>query len=116
MRPTRNPPKQPLDHEPAAVTYAREQAGLTKQQLADRCGVSRSLISEIELGTRNASPSMLNKLAEALNCPRVILERKRVPEATPPADDQLPAVRDAERPAGTDDLPELRDAAVERSA
>jgi hypothetical protein len=26
----RNTPKSPLDHEPTAVTYAREQAGLTK--------------------------------------------------------------------------------------
>lgn len=46
-------PKEPLDHEPAAVTYAREQAGLTKTQLAQLCGVSVSLISEIESGTRN---------------------------------------------------------------
>jgi transcriptional regulator with XRE-family HTH domain len=73
----RNPPKDPLDHEPEAVTYARVQAGLTKTQLADACKVSVSLISEIESGTRNATPAMITKLAEALNCPRVILERKR---------------------------------------
>lgn len=73
----RNRPKDPLDHEPEAVTYAREQAGLTKTQLADACKVSLSLISEIEAGTRNATPTMLNKLAKALNCPRVVLERKR---------------------------------------
>jgi DNA-binding XRE family transcriptional regulator len=73
----RNPPKDPLDHEPSAVTYARAQAGLTKTQLAEACGVSVSLISEIEAGTRNATPAMILKLAAALNCPRVILERKR---------------------------------------
>jgi transcriptional regulator with XRE-family HTH domain len=73
----RNPPKHPLDHEPAAVTYARMQAGLTKTQLAAACGVSVSLISEIEAGTRNATPAMIIKLAKALNCPRVVLERKR---------------------------------------
>jgi DNA-binding XRE family transcriptional regulator len=73
----RNPPKDPLDHEPAAVTYARVQAGLTRTQLAKTCGVSLSLISEIERGTRNATPAMIIKLADALNCPRVILERKR---------------------------------------
>jgi transcriptional regulator with XRE-family HTH domain len=78
----RNPPKSPLDHEPAAVTYAREQAGLTKTVLAERCEVSVSLISEIEGGTRNATPAMLNKLACALNCPRVVLERKRDPVST----------------------------------
>ena len=73
----RNPPKYPLDHEPEAITYARQQAGLTKTALAEMCGVSLSLISEIESGTRNATPAMLNKLADALNCPRVVLERKR---------------------------------------
>jgi transcriptional regulator with XRE-family HTH domain len=73
----RNKPKDPLDHEPAAVTYAREQAGLTKTQVATRCGVSVSLISEIEAGTRNATPAMIAKLASLLNCPRVVLERKR---------------------------------------
>jgi transcriptional regulator with XRE-family HTH domain len=70
-------PKHPLDHEPQAVTYAREHAGLTKTQLAQACDVSLSLISEIEAGTRNATPAMLGKLAAALNCPRVVLERKR---------------------------------------
>lgn len=74
---TRNGPKNPLDHEPAAVTYAREHAGLTKTQLAEACGVSVSLISEIEAGTRNATPATIRKLSGALNCPRVILERKR---------------------------------------
>ncbi len=78
----RNPPKSPLDHEPAAVTYAREQAGLTKTALAGLCEVSVSLISEIESGSRNATPAMLNKLARALNCPRVVLERKRDPVST----------------------------------
>src|SRR4051812_21219601 len=82
----RQPPKNPLDHEPAAVTYAREQAGLTKTALAQRCGVSVSLISEIEGGTRNATPAMLRKLAAALNCPRVVLERKRT--GSPPVLDE----------------------------
>jgi ribosome-binding protein aMBF1 (putative translation factor) len=75
----RNPPKDPLDHEPEAVTYARERAGLTKTQLAEACDVSISLISEIESGKRNATPAMITKLAKALNCPRVVLERKRGP-------------------------------------
>ena len=59
------------------MTYARVQAGLTKTRVAEVCGVSVSLISEIESGTRNATPAMIIKLAEALNCPRVVLERKR---------------------------------------
>lgn len=75
--PTRKPPKEPLDHEPAAVAYALEQSGLTMTQLAAACSVSVSLISEIVAGTRNATPAMIGKLAKALNCPRVVLERKR---------------------------------------
>jgi transcriptional regulator with XRE-family HTH domain len=72
-----NAPKDPLDHEPEAVKYAREKAGLTKTGLAERLGVSLSLVSMIESGDRNANPAMLIKLAEALNCPVVVLERKR---------------------------------------
>jgi len=78
MTNTRRGPKDPLDHEPEAVRYARERAGLTQQELADRCEppVARSLITEIENGTRNATPLMIGRLATALNCPRVVLERK----------------------------------------
>ena len=77
QHPTRKRPKDPLDHEPEAVAYARRNAGLSQQQLADMCGVTRSLITEIENGTRNATPAMILKLAKALNCPKVVLERKR---------------------------------------
>lgn len=66
-----------FNHEPEAVTYAREKAGLTRTELADRLGVALSLISQIESGNRNATPAMLLKLAAALNCPVVVLERKR---------------------------------------
>lgn len=79
----RRGPKTPLDHEPEAVAYARDNAGLTQEQLADAIGVSPSLISEIEAGTRNARPATIKKLAIALNCPRVVLERKRESEVAP---------------------------------
>lgn len=70
-------PKHPLDHEPEAVTWARERSGLTKTDVARELGVAVSLISQIESGTRNATPAMLIKLARVFNCPRVVLERKR---------------------------------------
>jgi len=66
-----------FNHEPTAVTYAREKAGLTRTELAGRLGVALSLISQIESGKRNATPAMLLRLADALNCPVVVLERKR---------------------------------------
>lgn len=72
--------KSPFDHEPEAVKYAREQAGLTRAALADAVGCAPSLITEIENGTRNAHPAMIIRLATALNCPRVVLERKRTAE------------------------------------
>lgn len=68
----------PLDHEPEAVTYARKKAGLSQLQLATALGISPSLMSQIESGDRNATPAMLLRLAEVLNCPLVVLERKRV--------------------------------------
>lgn len=77
MAADRKSAKSPLDHDPEAVTYARTKAGLTKTQLAERIGVSLSLISEIEKGTRNATPTNLTRMAEVLNCPVVVLERKR---------------------------------------
>lgn len=66
-----------FNHEPEAVTYARQKAGLTKTELAQRLGVALSLVSQIESGRRNATPAMLLRLADALNCPIVVLERKR---------------------------------------
>jgi len=65
-----------LDHEPEAVTWARKKAGLTKRALARAIGVSEQLIGEIESGWRNATPANLRKIADALNCPLVALERK----------------------------------------
>lgn len=73
----RRPKGAPLDHEPEAVEYARRSAGLTKRALAAQIGISEQLMGEIESGIRNATPATLNKLAIALNCPRVVLERKR---------------------------------------
>ena len=71
------PDPQTFNHEPEAVTYARKKAGLTKTELAERLGVALSLVSQIESGKRNATPAMLLKMADALNCPVVVLERKR---------------------------------------
>ncbi|WNI14695.1 helix-turn-helix domain-containing protein [Actinacidiphila sp. ITFR-21] len=65
-----------LYHEPEAVTWARQKAGLTKRALAQTVGISAQLLGEIESGWRNATPANLIKIAEVLNCPVVALERK----------------------------------------
>jgi DNA-binding XRE family transcriptional regulator len=72
-----------LDHDPEAVTWARKKAGLTKRELARRIGISAVLMGEIESGWRNATPANLAKIAEALNCPRAVLEHKRTGRPTP---------------------------------
>ena len=66
-----------LHQEPEAVTWAREKAGLTKRALAAQVGISEQLLGEIESGWRSATPANLLRIAEALNCPVVVVERKR---------------------------------------
>ena len=67
-----------LNQEPLAVTWAREKCGLTKRALAEAVGISEQLMNEIESGWRNATPANLRRIADALNCPVVLLERKRL--------------------------------------
>ncbi|WP_335971391.1 MULTISPECIES: helix-turn-helix domain-containing protein [Streptomycetaceae] len=76
-----------LYQEPEAVTWAREKSGLTKRALADLVGISEQLMGEIESGWRSATPVNLQKIATALNCPVVVLERKRLFEDPDPSDD-----------------------------
>ncbi|ERL66638.1 helix-turn-helix transcriptional regulator [Schleiferilactobacillus shenzhenensis] len=55
----------------AAVVEAREKAGLTQQELADRAEVPQSTIARIERG-RNTSIDTLSKIAAALNLPLTV--------------------------------------------
>ena len=52
-----------------ALIVIRERTGHTKASLAEAAGVDRTLITRIENGQRNASPAVMVKLAEALDCP-----------------------------------------------
>ncbi|MFG1805101.1 helix-turn-helix domain-containing protein [Streptomyces sp. NPDC049040] len=83
-----------LHQEPEAVTWAREKAGLTKRALADLVGISEQLMGEIESGWRSATPANLAKIAAALNCPLVVLERKRQAGAAPAPTDREPTATD----------------------
>lgn len=62
---------------PSAVVYAlldgknpirvwREYRGLTQQQLADRAGVSKPYLSQLESGKRRGGVEVLKKIAQAL--------------------------------------------------
>lgn len=101
-----------LNHEPESVQWARKRTGYTQAALAEAAGISRTLLVEIEAGTRNATPDNLNKLARALNCPVALLERKRdEPEETASTPRHLRELRDGER-ADAPSVPDLRGAAV----
>jgi len=52
-----------------AISGRREQLGLTLRALAARSGVSSSMISDIERGTKSPTISTLSALAEALAVP-----------------------------------------------
>lgn len=56
-----------------SVTLAREGASLSKAELARRIGVTRSLITEIEAGTRKATDYNLQKIADVTGCDLSVL-------------------------------------------
>ncbi|MET0423613.1 MAG: helix-turn-helix transcriptional regulator [Actinoplanes sp.] len=75
---TRPRRKAPVDHDPVALKWARERAGWRQSDLARELGISRSVLSEAESGTRGLSPAVKNRLAAVLNCPVTVFERKAV--------------------------------------
>lgn len=82
MKPTRMRRRNgaPFHHSPKAVTSARENAGLSQKELAQRLGISQSLMCEIEGGRRNATPDKLRVMARVLRC--------RVEDLQPQRDEQ----------------------------
>lgn len=68
-----------LDHDPESLVWARKQAGVTQRWVAQQLGVSPGHMSEMEAGTRNATPANISKIAKLLGCPRVVLVRKYAP-------------------------------------
>lgn len=58
-----------LDRASANLVAARRKAGLTQEELADRCGLHRTEISLLERGGREPRLGTLVKLAEALGIP-----------------------------------------------
>lgn len=58
-----------------AVYRRRYQKGLTQQMLADRAGLHRSYIADIENGARNPSLQIIVQIAKALDVPPASLLR-----------------------------------------
>jgi len=76
MRTTTRRRKSPVDHDPAALRWARERAGWRQSALAREIGISPSTLCEAERGTRGLSPENRHKLAKVLGCPVTVFERK----------------------------------------
>ena len=50
-----------------AVKARREELGLTQEELADRAGIHRTYLSDVERGSRNLSLVNIDRLARALS-------------------------------------------------
>ncbi len=57
-----------FDHDPARLRARRVELGLHQAAVAEAAGISAGTLSELERGTRNPSPPVLLRLAEALQC------------------------------------------------
>lgn len=67
--------------EPSALRDAREAQGLTRKELAGRCGTSYGVIRRYEAGTQSPQPGRLRQLAEALGVsPESLRQRDRTGE------------------------------------
>jgi transcriptional regulator with XRE-family HTH domain len=50
-----------------AVRKVRLEQGISQEELADRCGLHRTYISDVELGKRNLSLENIERIALSLN-------------------------------------------------
>jgi transcriptional regulator with XRE-family HTH domain len=50
----------------ANLSYMRQREGMTQAELAERIGISQTILSQYELGKRNPSADVHARLAEAL--------------------------------------------------
>ncbi len=50
-----------------AVRKIRFEQGISQEELADRCGLHRTYISDVELGKRNLSLENIERIAISLN-------------------------------------------------
>lgn len=50
-----------------AVRKLRLEQGISQEELAERCGLHRTYISDVELGKRNVSLENIDRIATSLN-------------------------------------------------
>ncbi|MFC0623244.1 helix-turn-helix domain-containing protein [Kribbella deserti] len=83
-----------------ALARYRYRLNMTQEELAERAGVSKSMVKAIEQGTRTGSMPTLNKLARALNITTtdLLIPSRTVKVAPDASPDELLAVRRALTP------------------
>lgn len=57
------------------IQVLRKEAGMTQQQLADKCGILRPNIARIENGRYGMTVDVLARIAQALGCELAIIEK-----------------------------------------
>lgn len=68
--------KQLPQHFGEAVRAAREELGISQEELASRCGLHRTYLAGVERGTRNPSLKSIGKIAIGLGLPVSTLFRR----------------------------------------
>lgn len=56
-----------MTHFGLAVRKLRKNQGISQEELAERCGLHRTYISDVELGKRNVSLENIERIASSLN-------------------------------------------------
>jgi len=98
----------------ALLKEAREAAGLSQRELADRAGTAQSVVARIELGQASPTVRTLNRLLDAAGAsPEVVLRSGRPRDASPGASREPDAGRLRKRDEVAERLKEyLRSAAL----
>ncbi len=61
---------------PVALREARSEKGLSQEELADRAGLHRTYISQIERGVKSPSLRSLEQITDALEIPLWVLLKR----------------------------------------
>jgi transcriptional regulator with XRE-family HTH domain len=65
------------------VRELRMAAGMTQEDLAERCGLFRTYMSRVETGQANPTLTMIHALADSLGVPVVSLFTRSAPATVP---------------------------------
>lgn len=58
------------------IARARQESGLTREELAERAGITPGTVAKIETGRFSASVDLLDRVATALGCRIAIVGRR----------------------------------------